>query len=102
MSVDVVANVVQIASVVTAFLLSAYGVWRRIDKRQQDSEVKQALLMQKIDYITNQFGPNGGGLRQAVNEMSQKIDRIDARVNTIAEDLSEVSGRFDQHIIESR
>lgn len=102
MSIDIVANIVQVASVTTALFLGVYGIWRRIDKRQQDSEVKQALLMQKIDFITNQFGPNGGGLRQAVNEMSQKIDRIDARVNTIAEDLSEVSGRFDQHIIESR
>jgi len=96
------ASAIQLSSLIVTSGLGIYGIWRRIDKRQHSFDIEQAVMMQKIDYITNQFGPNGGGLRQAVNDMSRKIDSIDARVNVIATDLSETSGRFDQHIIESR
>jgi hypothetical protein len=45
-----------------------------------------------------QFGPNGGGLRQAVNEMSNKIDKIEQRQIDIGDKLAHLQGEFDNHI----
>jgi len=79
---------------------SAWGIWRKIDKRQTEMQIATVRITDKLEFIEHQFGPNGGGLRQAVNEMSGKVDKIESRVNSMSTDLSSLAGRFDQHIVE--
>jgi hypothetical protein len=99
-NLPVAANVAQIASLAFPIFAGGWGLWRGLEKRQAKAELAQQHIADKLDFIEGQFGPNGGGLRQAVNEMSHKIDKIENRVNSMSQDLAEVSGRFDQHIIE--
>lgn len=95
-----VTQIFMIGSVLVSFVLGVYAIWRRIDKRQTESQIQTIRINDKLDRIELQFGPNGGGIREAVNTMSKKIDKIETRVNTIDTKLANLGGKFDQHIIE--
>jgi archaellum component FlaC len=100
-SLDSIASIAQIISVIIPALIGTYAIWRRIDKRQTESHIETIRINDKLDRIEKQFGPNGGGIREAVNTMSDKIDKIETRVNTIDTKLANLGGKFDQHIIET-
>jgi hypothetical protein len=91
-------NYAQIASVIIPLIGGLWATYRRIDKKQMDHQMFLQRLSDKIDVITAQFGPNGGGLRQAVNEMSRKIDKIEERQIVIGEKVARLQGEFEQHI----
>lgn len=96
-----IANFATFASFILAVLAGGAGIWRHIEKRQNDFELHQHRIADKLDVITAQFGPNGGGLRQAVNEMSRKIDKIEERQIAIGDKVARLQGEFDQHMIEN-
>ena len=73
---------------------------RAIEKRVNDFEHHQIRVEEKLHRIEEQFGPNGGGLREAVNNIGKKVDVIESRTNELCADVSELTGRFDQHIVE--
>jgi len=91
-------NYVQIVSVIIPLIGGVWATYRRIDKKQVDHQMFLHRLSDKIDAITAQFGPNGGGLRQAVNEMSRKIDKIEERQILIVEKVAHLQGEFEQHV----
>jgi len=92
------ANFATLASFVLAVLAGGAGIWRHIEKRQNDFELHQHRIADKLDAMLAQFGPKGGGLRQAVNEMSRKIDKIEERQIIIGDKVAHLQGEFDQHI----
>lgn len=92
------ANLTTIVGFFAAVVSGGIGIWRHIEKRQNQFELHQQRIADKLDFIQNQFGPNGGGLRQAVNEMSSKIDKIEQRQISIGDKLSHLQGEFDQHV----
>jgi hypothetical protein len=96
-----VANVAQIVSVVVPLSVAAWGVWRRIDKRQSKLEIDLVRVGDKLDFVVRQFGNNGGGLRQAVNELTDKLCQIESRQIQIGNKVSKLEGKFDQHIVEN-
>jgi hypothetical protein len=96
-----VANVAQISSVVVPCGVAIYGVWRKIDKRQSKFELDLVRVSDKLDFIVRQFGNNGGGLRQAVNELTDKVCQIESRQITIGDKVSRLEGKFEQHIVEN-
>jgi archaellum component FlaC len=100
-SVDNAASVVQIVSFASTILIGSYAIWRKIDKRQTQALIETIRINDKLDRIENQFGPNGGGIREAVNTMSRKVDNIDTRVTKIGNDVANLSGKFEQHIVET-
>ena len=102
MDLSFAANVAQVFSVISAVIASAYGIWRRLEKRQNQFELTQARISQKLDFVTYQFGPNGGGLRQAVNELTEQLSVIEQRQINIGERLAKLDGEFEQHIIENK
>lgn len=81
--------------------VSVYAIWRRIDKRQVETHIATVRINDKLDFIEKQFGNNGGGMREAINNMSAKVDVIERRVNAIDRSLAEVSGKFEQHVVEA-
>lgn len=95
------ANVFQIISVVAPAAFGTWAIWRRIDKRQTDAHLMSVRIADKLEFIEKQFGPNGGGLREAVNNVAHKVDIIDRRLNKVDTEVSRLSGRFDQHMIEN-
>jgi archaellum component FlaC len=101
---NTVATIAQIVSVVSPALFGVYAIWRRIDKRQTESHIDTLRMSDKLDYIEQQFkvqfGGNGGGMREAINNIATKQDKIEGRVDTIAEDMANLRGKFDQHIKE--
>ena len=96
-----VANVAQISSVIVPCGVAIYGVWRKIDKRQSKFELDLVRVSDKLDFIVRQFGNNGGGLRQAVNELSDKVCQIESRQITIGDKVARLEGKFEQHIVEN-
>jgi hypothetical protein len=100
MNLDVLSNLAQIASVAIALVASFYGIWRKIDIKQERLEVSTARLESKLEGIEQQFGPNGGGLREAVNTMSRNVLKIEDRVTKIGDDVARLSGEFHQHTLE--
>jgi len=96
-----VANVAQISSVVVPCGVAIYGVWRKIDKRQSKFELNLVRVSDKLDFIVRQFGNNGGGLRQAVNELTDKVCQIESRQITIGDKVARLEGKFEQHIVEN-
>ena len=95
------ANVAQISSVVVPCGVAIYGVWRKIDKRQSKFELDLVRVSDKLDFIVRQFGNNGGGLRQAVNELTDKVCQIESRQITIGDKVARLEGKFEQHIVEN-
>jgi hypothetical protein len=100
-NLDSASTAVQLFGLMVTALVGLYGIWRRIDKRQTEAHIQTIRINDKLDRIELQFGPNGGGIREAVNSMSGKVDKIETRVNTIDVKLASLGGKFDQHIIET-
>jgi len=98
MNLSDTSSLVSIVSFFAAILAGAFGVWRRIESRQNEFQSQQLRISDRLNFIAAQFGPNGGGLRQAVNEMSTKIDKIEQRQITIGDKLAHLQGEFDNHI----
>jgi hypothetical protein len=98
MNLSDTSSLVSIVSFFAAILAGAFGIWRRIESRQNEFQSQQLRISDRLNFIAAQFGPNGGGLRQAVNEMSNKIDKIEQRQITIGDKLAHLQGEFDNHI----
>jgi hypothetical protein len=101
-NLPVAANVAQIASLAVPVFAGGWGLWRTMEKKQADQNTMLLRLSDKLDFIQGQFGQNGGGLRQAVNEMSSKIDRLEERQITVVEKVAHLQGEFEQHLAKEK
>jgi hypothetical protein len=101
-SLPVAANLAQVASLAFPIIAGGWGLWRAMEKKQADQNTMLLRLSDKLDFIHGQFGPNGGGLRQAVNEMSSKIDKIEERQITVVEKVARLEGEFEQHLAKDK
>jgi hypothetical protein len=101
LSLDTASSVAQLVALGATGVIGFYGIWRKLDKRQTQALIETIRINDKLDRIEKQFGPNGGGIREAVNTMSRKVDGIDTRVTKISNDVANLSGKFEQHIIET-
>ena len=98
MNISTVASIAQISSVVGAVFLGLWKIWRKIDTHQNNSEQRSALMEQRLDLIQAQFGPNGGGLREAVNRISDSLHRMDSKLDSVSNDLAQLKGEFKEHV----
>ena len=104
MNLGEIANIAQVVSVAAPAVFGVYAIWRRIDKRQIETHIDTLRINDKLDYIEQQFriqfGGNGGGMREAINNIATKQDKIETRVDKISEDVANLKGKFSQHIEE--
>ena len=98
MNLSDTSSLVTIGSLFTPLLVGGVGMWRRMERKQTEFELAAQHIADKLDFIQAQFGPNGGGIRQAVNEMSKKIDKIEERQITIGDKIARLEGEFTQHL----
>lgn len=98
MGVEYWASVAQISSVVGGMLFALWKIWRKIDQHQANSSARSDILETRLDRIESQFGPNGGGLREAVNRISNNLQNMDAKLDNVSNDLSQLKGEFKEHV----
>lgn len=94
------AAVAQIVSVVGGILFGLWKIWRKIDQHQANSAARSEVIETRLDRIEIQFGPNGGGLREAVNRISSTVEKMDKKIDYINRDLAHLQGEFKQHLRE--
>lgn len=94
------AALAQIISVLGGILIGLWKIWRKIDQHQANSATRSALIEQRLDRIEVQFGPNGGGLREAVNNITDKLKHMDDKLDCVTTDVAKLSGEFKQHMRE--
>ena len=102
MGVQYWASVAQIASIVGGVLFALWKIWRKIDIHQANSAARSNILEVRLDRIESQFGPNGGGLREAVNHISKNLSKMDSKIDNVTKEVSELKGEFRQHVRENR
>jgi hypothetical protein len=100
MNLNTAADVAVLTSVIATFLSAIFALWKKIDRRQTQETLEYASMQKDLENIQAQFGPNGGGLRQAVNEIGKKIDKIEERQQAIGDKVAGLAGKFEQHIEE--
>lgn len=98
MILDTWASVAQISSVVGAVLLGLWKIWRKIDQHQSNSAARSDVMETRLDRIEKQFGPNGGGLREAVNRISDSIHHLDTKLDHVSNDVAQLKGEFKEHV----
>jgi uncharacterized protein YoxC len=96
-----VAYSTEIISFSFAIIVGLISFARKFGKRQQDIAKTAGRLEGHLERIENQFGPNGGGLREAVNNLAEDICKIDDKVDKLGQDLAHLSGKFYQHVVEN-
>ena len=102
MGVQYWASVAQIASIVGGVLFALWKIWRKIDIHQANSAARSNILEVRLERIESQFGPNGGGLREAVNHISNNLKHMDVKLDNVTKEVSELKGEFRQHVRENR
>jgi methyl-accepting chemotaxis protein len=112
--VSVAAGWLQILSVVGAVIFGIYRIRKSLDHR--DSEMEKRLdtqiavgasererIMDQIEVLRSdlnkEFGGNSGGMREAINRISDTMDRVDVKSNSLAVEVAELRGRYDQHML---
>jgi hypothetical protein len=98
MAIQYVASFVQITSVVGGMLFALWRIWRKLDQHQSNSAARSDVMEVRLDRIEFQFGPNGGGLREAVNHISNNLQHMDAKLDKVSNDLSQLKGEFKEHV----
>jgi hypothetical protein len=98
MGIEYWASVAQISSVIGGMLFALWKIWRKIDQHQANSAARSDVLEVRLDRIESQFGPNGGGLREAVNHISNNLKHMDAKLDNVSNDLSQLKGEFKEHV----
>jgi hypothetical protein len=86
---------------VIALLAGIWGVWRKIEKNQQDTQIRSVRMEDRLHRIEAQFGPNGGGIREAINRISDTVNKMDLKLDTLGRELSQLKGEYEQHIREN-
>ena len=98
MTLDTISSVAQIAGVLVIIPTAMWKGWRSIEKKLAALDKCFAVMDQRTDRIEQQFGHNGGGLREAVNTQGKLLEKIDTRTIETVEDLAMLKGRFDQMV----
>jgi hypothetical protein len=94
------SSIAQISSVVGAVLIGLWKIWRKIDTHETANDARADIMELRLGRIEDQFGPNGGGLREAVNRISDSLHHMDLKLDTVSKDVAQLKGEFKEHVRE--
>jgi archaellum component FlaC len=94
-------NTLSILPYIVAAIAGLWGFWRKMEKNQQDAQIRSVRMEDRLHRIESQFGPNGGGLREAVNRISETVNKMDNKLDSLGRELSQLKGEYEQHIREN-
>lgn len=80
MTIDKWANLATIGSFVVPIIVSIVVIFNKMNRH--------------LSKLEEQYKPNGG------SSMRDAIDRIESRLNKMDRELSNLCGKFEQHIVE--
>jgi hypothetical protein len=96
-----IAAFFQILAFIIAFTLAVHNFFKKTNISEALESASMDRVEERLERIEKQFGPNGGGLRQAVNELTVKLGRIEERQIDISGKVAQLDGKFEQHIVEN-
>jgi len=96
-----IGAIFQITALIVGTALAIHKYFKRANVAEALSAESIIRVEERLKRIEQQFGPNGGGLRQAVNDLTSKINRMEERQINIGGEVASLSGKFEQHIAEN-
>jgi methyl-accepting chemotaxis protein len=112
-TISLLSQWVQILSVAAAVIFGLYRIRKAIDSR--DNELEKRLLVGDMERdqilkeiasfksdLRREFGGNGGGMREAINRISDTVERVDVKTQSVAVEVADLRGRFEQHMTSER
>jgi methyl-accepting chemotaxis protein len=99
----------QILSVAAALIFGLYRIRKALDSR--DNELEKRLLVGDMERdqilkeiagfksdLRKEFSGNSGGMREAINRISDTVERVDEKTQALAVEVADLRGRFEQHV----
>lgn len=96
-----IGAIFQITALIVGTIFAIHKYFKRLTVAEVLETEGMLRVEDRLERIEKQFGPNGGGLRQAVNELTAKITRMEERQINIGGEVASLSGKFEQHIAEN-
>ena len=94
MQLDTAASIATITSALIPLFAGLYALMRMYKHREAEMSAKIEILQVHLERIEKQFGPNGGGLREAVNNIDRRIRHIDEKVQALHVEHAKLAGKF--------
>lgn len=94
MQLDTAASIATITSALIPIFVGLYAMTRMYKHREAETAERILSLQHQLERIEKQFGPNGGGLREAVNKINERVCAIDEKVQMLHIEHAKLAGKF--------
>lgn len=94
MQLDTVASWATIMSAIIPLCGGIYLLWRAYNHTERETQEQILSLKHQLERIELQFGPNGGGIREAVNNIDRRVRNIDEKVQALHVEHAKLAGKF--------
>lgn len=94
MQLDTAASVATITSALIPIFGGMYALTRMYKHREHEMSERISVLQVHLERIEKQFGPNGGGLREAVNNIDKRLRAVDEKVQMLHVEHAKLAGKF--------
>lgn len=95
MQLDTAASIATITSALIPIFAGLYAMTRIYKHREAEMSEQVTLLKLQLERIEKQFGPNGGGIREAVNRIDSRVCAIDERLHLLHLEHAKLAGKFE-------
>lgn len=94
MQLDTAASIATITSALIPLFAGLYAMTRIYKHREKEMSERIAVLQVHLERIEKQFGPNGGGIREAVNNIDIRLRRVDEKLQLLHVEHAKLAGKF--------
>ena len=95
MQLDTAASIATITSALLPIFAGLYAMSRIYKHREAETSEQIQVLKLHLERIEKQFGPNGGGIREAVNKISDKLTQVDDKLQMLHVEHAKLAGKFE-------
>lgn len=95
MQLDTAASIATITSALLPIFAGLYAMSRVYKHREAETSEQIEILKLHLERIEKQFGPNGGGIREAVNKISDKLTQVDDKFQMLHVEHAKLAGKFE-------
>ena len=95
MQLDTAASIATITSALLPIFAGLYAMSRVYKHREAETSEQIEILKLHLERIEKQFGPNGGGIREAVNKINDRVCAIDDKLQMLHIEHAKLAGQFE-------
>lgn len=95
MQLDTAASIATITSALLPIFAGLYAMTRIYKHREAETSEQIEILKLHLERIEKQFGPNGGGIREAVNKINDKLTQVDDKLQMLHIEHAKLAGKFE-------